>query len=209
MAVKHLKSKTKAFFEKAFPERQIYHRSGGSVRYVSISPWRQAMMAGGATLIVGWCLFATVAVLLRGPSIDIQGGSSDRKTARLERELRQSETLWGVPGPAVPAVALDSTPGDVVVFNHALKHAAFGGSRRRRMFTMNCCGHYPAAQLHHLRAYIGNHAYYLVDRLHHDLLVQTAGPERLVHLAQGLANDGHLAELSARRRAELAAPPRS
>jgi hypothetical protein len=91
MAVKHLKSKTKAFFEKAFPERQIYHRSGGSVRYVSISPWRQAMMAGGATLIVGWCLFATVAVLLRGPSIDIQGGSSDRKTARLERELRQAK----------------------------------------------------------------------------------------------------------------------
>lgn len=48
-------------------------------------------MAGAATLIVGWCLFATVAVLLRGPSIDIQGGSSDRKTARLERELRQAK----------------------------------------------------------------------------------------------------------------------
>jgi len=91
MAVKHLKSKTKAFFEKAFPERQIYHRSGGSVRYVAISPWRQAMMAGAATLIVGWCLFATVAVLLRGPGVDIQGGSSDRKTARLERELRQAK----------------------------------------------------------------------------------------------------------------------
>jgi murein DD-endopeptidase MepM/ murein hydrolase activator NlpD len=91
MAAKHLKAKTKSFFEKAFPERQIYHRSGGSVRYVSISPWRQAMMAGGATLIVGWCLFATVAVLLRGPGIDIQGGSSDRKTARLERELRQAK----------------------------------------------------------------------------------------------------------------------
>ena len=91
MAVKHLKAKTKSFFEKAFPERQIYHRSGGSVRYVSISPWRQAMMAGAATLIVGWCLFATVAVLLRGPGLDIQGGSSNRTTARLERELRQAK----------------------------------------------------------------------------------------------------------------------
>lgn len=124
---------------------------------------------------------------------------------QLEREIRQSEPLWGVAGRAVPAVALESTPGDVVVFNHALKHAAFGGSKRRRMFTMNLCGHYPEAQLHYLRDYIGNHAYYLVDRLHHDLLVQTAGPERLVHLAQGMANDGHLAELSRRRRAELAA----
>lgn len=91
MAVKHLKSKTQAFFEKAFPERQIYHRSGGSVRYVSISPWRQAMMAGGATLVVGWCLFATVAVLLRGPAIDLQNAGVDRKSARLERELRQAK----------------------------------------------------------------------------------------------------------------------
>src|SRR5262245_45571694 len=91
MAVKHLKSKTKAFFEKAFPERQIYHRSGGSVRYVSISPWRQAMMAGLATLLVGWCLFATVVVLLRGPAIDLQTAGVDRKSARLERQLRQAK----------------------------------------------------------------------------------------------------------------------
>lgn len=90
MAVKQLKAKTKAFFEKAFPERQIYHRSGGSVRYVSISPWRQAMIAGAATLVVGWCLFATVAVLLRGPGMDSSGGSLDRQSARLERELRQA-----------------------------------------------------------------------------------------------------------------------
>jgi murein DD-endopeptidase MepM/ murein hydrolase activator NlpD len=91
MAVKHIKAKTQSFFEKAFPERQIYHRSGGSVRYVSISPWRQAMMAGLATLIVGWCLFATVAVLLRGPAIEFQTAGSDRKSARLERDLRQAK----------------------------------------------------------------------------------------------------------------------
>ena len=89
--VANLTTRTKAFFEKAFPERQIYHRSGGSVRYVSISPWRQAMMAGAATIVVGWCLFATVAVLLRGPAMDAQYGVSDRKTARLERELRQAQ----------------------------------------------------------------------------------------------------------------------
>lgn len=91
MAVRHLKAKTQSFFERAFPERQIYHRSGGSVRYVSISPWRQAMMAGLATLIVGWCLFATVAVLLRGPAVGLQAAGSDRKSARLERDLRQAK----------------------------------------------------------------------------------------------------------------------
>jgi hypothetical protein len=124
---------------------------------------------------------------------------------QLEREIRQCETLWGVPGPQVPAIALESNPGDVVVFNHALKHASFGGSRHRRMFTLNCCQRFPAEHLPYLRSYINNHAYYKVERLHHDLLVQTATPARLVHLEQGRANDGDLAELLARSRAEAAA----
>ena len=86
----HIGSRIKALFDKAFPERQIYHRSGGSVRYVSVSPWRQAGMAGLATIVVGWCLFATVSVLLRGPTLSIQNGASDRKVARYERELKQA-----------------------------------------------------------------------------------------------------------------------
>ncbi|MBI1338621.1 peptidoglycan DD-metalloendopeptidase family protein [bacterium] len=90
MAVE-LKNRTKALFEKAFPERQIYHRSGGSVRYVSISPWRQAMMAGGATVVVGWCLFATASVLLRGPAVNAQVGTLDRKIAKYERWLQQAQ----------------------------------------------------------------------------------------------------------------------
>lgn len=133
MAVKHLKSKTKAFFEKAFPERQIYHRSGGSVRYVSISPWRQAMMAGGATLIVGWCLFATVAVLLRGPSIDIQGGSSDRKTARLERELRQAK--------AAEQTALTLLETRTTDFNTAINEAEDRHTTLKRLLATCRAGH--------------------------------------------------------------------
>lgn len=90
MAVE-LKSRTKALFEKAFPERQIYHRSGGSVRYVSISPWRQAIIAGGATVVAGWCLFATASVLLRGPAVNAQAGAIDRKIAKYERWLQQAQ----------------------------------------------------------------------------------------------------------------------
>ncbi len=37
----------------------------------------------------------------------------------------------------VPCVALTNTPGDVVVFDHRIKHASFGGSKRRRMFCIN------------------------------------------------------------------------
>ena len=47
----------------------------------------------------------------------------------------------------IPAIALATTPGDILVLNHDLKHAAFGGSQRRRMFTMNCCQRYPDDKL--------------------------------------------------------------
>ena len=43
----------------------------------------------------------------------------------------------GIHGDAVPSVTLDRDPGDVVVFSHYLKHDAFGGGTRRRMFTFN------------------------------------------------------------------------
>ena len=123
---------------------------------------------------------------------------------QLEREIRQCETVWGVPGPQVPAVALESNPGDVVVFNHALKHASFGGSQHRRMFTLNCCQRFPEAHLPYVRSYIDNHAYYQAERLHYPLLVDTATPQRLIHLEQGRANDFHLAELLAASRTQTA-----
>jgi murein DD-endopeptidase MepM/ murein hydrolase activator NlpD len=86
----NLWSRTRAAFEKTFPERQIYHRSGGSVRYVSISPWRQAFIACIVSIVALWCLFATIAVLLQGPTTSLTSGTATRKVARLERELKQS-----------------------------------------------------------------------------------------------------------------------
>ena len=38
----------------------------------------------------------------------------------------------------VPAMALETNPGDVVIFNQGTKHSAWGGGKRRRMFTINC-----------------------------------------------------------------------
>ena len=127
---------------------------------------------------------------------------------QLERDVRASANLWGVPGDQVPAVALETQPGDVVVFNHDLKHSAWGGSQRRRMFTMNCCQRYPDEKLADLRDYIGGGARFWIERAYADTIVSTAGPERLVHLEQVLANDGHLAELSRQRRATMAEPSR-
>jgi len=127
MAVKHLKAKIKAFFEKAFPERQIYHRSGGAVRYVSISPWRQAMMAGAATLVVGWCLFATVAVLLRGPGVEAGVGVADRGSTRLEREVRNAK--------AAEETALALLEARTADFNRAIEEAESRHATLKRLMS--------------------------------------------------------------------------
>ena len=76
------------------------------------------------------------------------------------------------------------------------------------MFTMNCCQRYPDAKLDFLRDYISGGSRFWVERAYDDTIVRTASPERMVHLEQVLANDGHLAELSRKRRAEEAEPAR-
>ena len=105
-------------------------------------------------------------------------------------------------GSEVPAVALETRPGDVVVFNHNLHHASFGGGQQRRMFTLNNCQRIPRDQLQVLKAYIGAHARYFIERHYGEKMVKTAGPKRMVHLEQVLENDGHLAALTAKARAE-------
>ena len=46
----------------------------------------------------------------------------------VHREISKCEEKWGLHGRDVPAVALETVPGDILVFNHNTKHAAFGGS---------------------------------------------------------------------------------
>ena len=63
--------------------------------------------------------------------------AKDRFGETLQKDIFKCEENWGVAGRDVPAVALETTPGDVVIFNHNTKHASFGGSGWRRMFTLN------------------------------------------------------------------------
>ncbi len=48
-----------------------------------------------------------------------------------------SEASFGVGGREVPFFALDSEPGDIVMFRGGLYHASYGGGDHRRMFTLN------------------------------------------------------------------------
>ena len=54
--------------------------------------------------------------------------------------LADSDSFLGVAPTALPSVALAITPGDVLMFDHRIRHASFGGSSARRMFAMNFFG---------------------------------------------------------------------
>ena len=134
--------------------------------------------------------------------------TSDRYANMLQERVRRSEELWGMHGRDLPAVALETQPGDLVCFNHNTKHASFGGGKRRRMFTMNLCQRYPEERLDDLRRYMAGGARFWVERGYGEAMIRTAGPERMRHLEQVLANDGHLAELSRQARARMSEPSR-
>src|ERR1051326_6274213 len=66
----------------------------------------------------------------------------DHLVRRQKIDLNKSEALFGVAPRDFPGnAALETDPGDLVVFNHDTYHSAWGGGTRRRMFTMNCIRH--------------------------------------------------------------------
>ncbi len=137
----------------------------------------------------------------------------DRFAGDLQEALRTSrdnrnEDVWDVRGRDLPAVALETVPGDLLMFNHKIKHASFGGGTSRRMFTINMEQRYRDEDLEELRGLIAQDARFWVERSYGDLMVRTAGPSRMVHLEQRMANDGHLAELSRKAREEMSEPSR-
>ena len=72
---------------------------------------------------------------------------------------------FGIDPASVPGCVLETEPGDLLVFNHSIKHSSFGGSGRRRMYTMNFSERYPEDKLPELRAVLGREARFL-DRPH-------------------------------------------
>ncbi|MFN8442964.1 MAG: phytanoyl-CoA dioxygenase family protein [Caldilineaceae bacterium] len=127
---------------------------------------------------------------------------------QLQEQIRQSSELWGMEGKDVPAIPLETKPGDILLFNHNTKHAAFGGNQHRRMFTINLCQRYPEERIQELRDYISGGARFWIDRAYGEKMMRTAGPERMRHLEQVMANDGHLAALSAKARETMPEPSR-
>jgi len=93
--MKQLSTKARAVFDRVFPERQIYHRSGGTVHYISVSPWQQAMLAAGVTAIAGWTGVATVSYIFGATgSFDVaESQDDDARYQRWIQELRANTAL--------------------------------------------------------------------------------------------------------------------
>lgn len=125
------------------------------------------------------------------------------------RKAGQASTLWNIEQQDVPSVTLASQPGDLVVFNHNLMHASFGGNTRRRMFTLNVNGHCTTSeQLKDLEDYIAAGARFWVERTHSELMVQHATAQRMRHLRQVIEHEQHLPALAAQARASMSEPAR-
>lgn len=118
----------------------------------------------------------------------------DHFAEALQANLRTAPETLGIPGDQVPAITLTSNPGDVVVFNQNTKHSAWHGNNRRRMFTINCTARYQEDELPLLRNEVAALARFWIDSVYGEPMLRTAGPERMVHLAQPLAYQDHLAE---------------
>ena len=132
----------------------------------------------------------------------------DKYAQNLQGQIRKSEELWGIHGRDVPAIPLEVTPGDILVFNHNTKHAAFGGNANRRMFTINLCQRYPEAKISELRQYISGAARFWIEEAYGPAMLRTATPARMPHLEQVMANDDHLPELVRKAKETMTEPSR-
>lgn len=103
---------------------------------------------------------------------------------------RDAQGLWGLPPCEIPgAMAAETNPGDLVVFYHDILHASFGGSNRRRMFTMNLNRYGTTeSELARIDEYVRGHCPvahgFKIGGMYTDLMLNTAGPQRMGHLAQ-------------------------
>ena len=124
-----------------------YMTSDGNV-YSGDTPWHSDC-SHGAKLSIKLAFYLDRLDVASGslrviPGSHLKGGrfsqmlnAVDYYRAPADARTGLPEKAWGVPGQDVPAVALETEPGDILIFHHELKHASFGGGTRRRMFTMN------------------------------------------------------------------------
>lgn len=168
----------------------------GDTNWHSDTDWTGKMRGAPPRVFYKMALYLDPVTASSGALRVIPGSQryGDHYAEDLQAMLRQAPEKLGIPGSAVPAVSLDSNPGDVVVFNQNTKHSAWGGSNRRRMFTINCTRRYADEEIPLLRNEIAAFARFWVESPYGPAMMRTASPQRMVHLSQPLTQLDHLAD---------------
>ncbi len=92
--IKRVLERTREVIEHIFPERQIYHRSHGEVRYLSLSTRTQILVTCAAMTAFIWFGYATASVFLSGHLLSSQSRqafASRMHFQRLVAEARAKE----------------------------------------------------------------------------------------------------------------------
>lgn len=79
-----------AFIERVFPERQIYDRTAGHVRYFTLSTRTQVLLASCSALAIGSFVFLGVSALMNGGQFSWQSQQWAREKAQYERWLAEA-----------------------------------------------------------------------------------------------------------------------
>ena len=109
-------------------------------------------------------------------------------------------------GADIPGISIETEPGDLICFNHNLKHSSYGGGSKRRMFTINLSQTYPEENLSDLKNYINQGARFWIDRAYGDIMLNTASKKRMKYLTQVLENEGELKSHSMLARKKMKKP---
>jgi len=109
-------------------------------------------------------------------------------------------------GADIPGISIETEPGDLICFNHNLKHSSYGGGSKRRMFTINLSQTYPEENLSDLKNYINEGARFWIDRAYGDIMLNTASKKRMKYLTQVLENEGELKSHSMLARKKMKKP---
>ena len=122
-------------------------------------------------------------------------------------DVNNSLELFGIPPTEFPgSIAVETDPGDIVIFNHDLYHASFGGDARRRMFTINCTRQAKTPEdlemvYQHMKGlmnWYNEHSavgfdFSMEPSVFYSTIIDTADKNRMVHLYQPLEIYGQIA----------------
>ena len=121
-------------------------------------------------------------------------------------DVNNSLELFGIPPTEFPgSIAVETDPGDIVIFNHDLYPASFGGDARRRMFTINCTRQAKTPEdlemvYQHMKGlmnWYNEHSavgfdFSMEPSVFYSTIIETADENRLVHLCQPLEIYGQI-----------------